>query len=152
MLEIERKYLIDINKWEPKNEGLKIKQGYLSVDKERVVRIRTKGDKAYLTIKGKLQGISRTEMEYEVPVSDAEIMLKMCLNYPIEKTRYLENIGGLLWEIDVFEGENNGLYLAEVELEDENQVIDLPDWIIKEVSYDHRYFNSWLSQNPFSKW
>ncbi|WP_346860245.1 CYTH domain-containing protein [uncultured Draconibacterium sp.] len=152
MLEIERKYLIDLDKWEPKNKGLKIKQGYLSVDKERVVRIRTKKDKAYLTIKGNQQGITRTELEYEVPVSDAETMLRMCLNFPIEKTRYLEKIGGLLWEIDVFEGENSGLYLAEVELEDENQTIELPDWIIKEVSYDHRYFNSWLSQNPFSKW
>lgn len=152
MLEIERKYLIDVEKWQPSDEGLKIVQGYLSVDKERVVRVRTKGEKAFLTIKGNQQGITRTELEYEIPVKDAVVMLEMCLDYPIEKTRYHESDGGMLWEIDVFEGVNSGLYLAEVELENEYQTIELPDWIIKEVSSDHRYFNSWLSQNPFSKW
>jgi len=152
MLEIERKYLIDVEKWQPSDEGFKIVQGYLSVDKERVVRVRTIGEKAFLTIKGNQQGITRTELEYEIPVKDAEVMLEMCLDYPIEKTRYHESFGGMLWEIDVFEGINSGLYLAEVELENENQTFELPEWIIKEVSSDHRYFNSWLSQNPFSKW
>lgn len=152
MLEIERKYLIDVKKWEPKDLGVRIIQGYLSTDKERVVRVRIKGEKAFLTIKGNQKGITRTELEYEIPVPEAKVMLKMCLDFPIEKTRYHETIGGLLWEIDIFDGINKGLYLAEVELENENQIIEIPDWIKEEVSEDHRYFNAWLSENPYSKW
>ncbi len=152
MLEIERKFLVNIEKWKPKDEGVKIIQGYLSTDKERVVRVRTKCEKAFLTIKGNQKGITRTELEYEIPVEEAKVMLEMCLDFPIEKTRYLERFGALLWEIDVFEGANKGLFLAEVELENENQRVKLPDWIKKEVSEDHRYFNSWLSQNPYATW
>ncbi|MCY1722184.1 CYTH domain-containing protein [Prolixibacteraceae bacterium Z1-6] len=152
MLEIERKYLVDVEKWQPTNEGLKIIQGYLSVDKERVVRVRIKGEKAFLTIKGNQQGITRTELEYEIPVNEAQTMLEMCLDYPIEKTRYTQQVAGLLWEIDVFDGANSGLYLAEVELENETQYVELPEWIKEEVSHNHRYFNSWLSQNPFIRW
>jgi adenylate cyclase len=152
MLEIERKFLINPSKWQAKNSGLKIIQGYLSVDKDRVVRVRIKGEKAFLTIKGNPNGITRTELEYEIPLDDAYTMLKMCLDHPIEKTRHLETYGDLLWEIDVFDGENSGLFLAEVELQDENQAIVLPDWVTEEVSTDYRYFNAWLSQNPFSKW
>uniref|UniRef100_UPI003216E372 CYTH domain-containing protein n=1 Tax=uncultured Draconibacterium sp. TaxID=1573823 RepID=UPI003216E372 len=152
MQEIERKFLIDIEKWQPKSEGVKIIQGYLSVDKERVVRVRIQGDKAFLTIKGNQKGITRTEIEYDIPVDDAKVLFKMCLDYPIEKTRYLEKTGNLLWEIDVFEGINSGLFLAEVELESENQPVELPAWIKEEVSHDHRYFNAWLSQNPYTKW
>lgn len=152
MQEIERKYLVDINKWKPTNKGVKIIQGYLSVDKDRVVRVRIKGEKAFLTIKGNQKGIVRTELEYEIPENEAKVMLKMCLDYPVEKTRYLETVGGLLWEIDIFEGLNSGLFLAEVELENENQSVELPGWIISEVSDDHRYYNSCLVENPFSKW
>lgn len=152
MQEIERKFLVDVEKWLPKNSGIKIIQGYLSVDKDRVVRVRVKGEKAFLTVKGNQQGITRTELEYEIPVNEAYILLKMCLDYPIEKTRYHEIFCDLLWEIDIFEGCNAGLFLAEVELENENQNIELPEWIKKEVSDDHRYFNSCLSQNPFSEW
>lgn len=152
MFEIERKFLIDPKKWTPKDDGVKIIQGYLSADKQRVVRVRIKGEKAFLTIKGNPKGITRTEFEYEIPVNEAEVMLKMCLDFPVEKTRFLENIGGLLWEIDVFEGVNKGLFLAEVELENENQLVELPDWVDTEVSEDHRYFNAWLSQNPFTNW
>jgi adenylate cyclase len=152
MFEIERKFLIDPDKWTPKDEGEKITQGYLSTDKERVVRVRTKGEKAFLTVKGNQKGITRTELEYEIPVDEAKIMLEMCLDFPIKKTRYNEMFGGLLWEIDVFDGANKGLFLAEVELKNENQFVELPDWISSEVSNDHRYFNAWLSQNPFSRW
>lgn len=152
MVEIERKFLIKNKNWKPSGTGTKIIQGYLSVEPERVVRVRIANERAFLTIKGKPAGIVRTELEYEIPKNEAEVMLKMCLDFPIEKTRFVETIGNLNWEIDVFEGINNGLVLAEVELMDENQKIDLPEWIGEEVSHDKRYFNSWLSTNPFSNW
>lgn len=152
MVEIERKFLINNKLWKPTGTGTKIKQGYLSVDPERVVRIRVAGEKAYITIKGKPKGIVRTELEFEIPESEAEVLLKMCLDFPIVKTRFKESIGNMIWEIDVFDGENKGLVLAEVELADENQKIDLPNWITDEVSFDSRYYNAWLSGHPFSKW
>lgn len=152
MQEIERKFLVDISKWQPGDKGTKIMQGYLSVDPKRVVRIRIAGNAGFLTIKGISKGISRAEYEYEIPVSEAEALMKLCMENPIVKTRYTEKRNNVLWEIDVFEGVNKGLVLAEVELEHENQVVSLPNWIKEEVSEDFRYFNSWLSQNPFSDW
>ena len=152
MVEIERKFLINTDLWKPKGNGTKIKQGYLSVDPERVVRVRIAGEKAFLTIKGKLSGIVRTELEYKIPKNEAEVLLKMCLNFPIEKTRFKERSGNVTWEIDVFEGGNKGLIVAEVELRAENQSVDLPEWIGDEVSADIRYYNSCLSENPFTKW
>ena len=152
MLEIERKFLVDAEKWSPLSAGEKLIQGYLSVDKERVVRVRVKEEKAFLTIKGQQQGISRTEIEYEIPLEDARILLEMCLDHPIEKTRYKQEIAGKIWEIDVFEGQNKGLLLAEVELNSENEEVEIPEWAGTEVSTDERYFNAWLSKNPFSGW
>ena len=152
MVEIERKFLINTKLWKPKGTGIKIRQGYLSVDPERVVRVRVADENAYITIKGKPKGIVRAELEYEIPKNEAEVLLKMCLDFPIEKTRFKESIGKMTWEIDVFEGENKGLVLAEIELSDENQKFDLPDWIGEEVSLDSRYYNAWLSRNPFSNW
>lgn len=152
MVEIERKFLVDTEKWQPKGVGTAIKQGYLSVEENRVVRVRIAGDFAYITIKGKTTGISRAEFEYEVPENDALILLKMCLNEPVEKTRYTETFENMLWEIDVFEGVNNGLVMAEVELIKENQTVVLPEWVGEEVSTDKRYFNAYLSVNPFKSW
>jgi adenylate cyclase len=152
MVEIERKFLIKTELWQPSAKGVEIKQGYLSVDPERVVRVRVAGEKAFLTIKGKPEGIVRSEHEYEIPKNHADNLLKMCLDFPVEKTRFKEKIGDMVWEIDVFKGENKGLIMAEIELEDENQNVDLPDWIGEEVSSDSRYYNAWLSRNPFSKW
>jgi adenylate cyclase len=152
MFEIERKFLVDQKLWKPAGMGTKLVQGYLSVDPERVVRVRIAGEKAYLTIKGKPAGIVRTELEYEIPKNEAEVLLKMCLNFKVEKTRFKENIENVIWEIDVFEGENEGLVMAEVELDNINQKIDLPEWIGEEVSADSRYYNSQLSKNPFAKW
>ncbi|WP_319509440.1 CYTH domain-containing protein [uncultured Draconibacterium sp.] len=152
MIEIERKFLVDTNKWSPKDDGNPIVQGYLSTDKERVVRVRIKGKKAWLTIKGKTNGISRIEMEYEIPLNEAEILMNLCHDFPIRKKRYVEEIDGMIWEIDVFEDKNNGLVLAEVELSDENQKVKLPNWILTEVSNDHRYFNAWLSEHPYTSW
>ena len=152
MYEIERKFLVNVEKWKPYGKGEKIKQGYLSVDPERVVRVRIFGENAFLTIKGKTVGITRTEMEYKIPLNEAEVLMEMCLDFKIEKTRFVEETGDVIWEIDVFEGINIGLVLAEVELENENQKVDLPVWIEKEVSEDFRFYNSWLSQNPYSTW
>lgn len=152
MVEIERKFLIRKELWEPAGKGVKIKQGYLSVHPERVVRVRIAGEKAYLTIKGKPTGFARPEFEYQIPVNEAEVLLKMCLDFPVEKIRFKEKKDDLTWEIDVFSGVNSGLIIAEVELISEDQKIDLPDWIGEEVSNDYRYYNSWLSGNPYSKW
>lgn len=152
MVEIEKKFLVKEDIFPRTNRAVIMKQGYLSVDEERVVRVRIEGDRAWLTIKGRMTGISRPEFEYEIPVADADQLLKLCLNSPIEKIRHriLEN--GILWEVDEFFGLNKGLILAEVELENEDQEIMLPGWIDKEVTHDHRYYNSWLSAKPYSLW
>jgi len=152
MVEIERKFLVNTELWKPLGNGSKIKQGYLSVDPDRVVRVRIADDKAYITIKGKPKGIVRTELEYKIPLNEAEVMLKMCIDFPVEKTRFKEIVGNLMWEIDIFEGKNHGLVLAEIELTDENQKFDLPEWAGDEVSFDSRYYNSFLSKNPFKTW
>ena len=152
MLEIERKYLIDKTKWRPSSHGEKIVQGYLSTNKERVVRVRIKGKMAYLTIKGNTQGITRAEFEYEIPVNEAFALLELCKYHPVEKVRYTEEHLGKRWEIDVFGGLNVGLVLAEIELQDEKETLELPHWIKEEVSSDKRYFNARLSQHPYSKW
>jgi len=152
MLEIERKFLVQRDKWQPNDSGKKIKQGYLLADAERTVRVRLAGAHAFLTIKGKSVGISRTELEYEIPIADAEILFQLCVDTYIEKTRYYERHGELTWEIDVFEGQNKGLVMAEVELKSEDQPVELPEWAGEEVSGDYRYFNGWLSKHPFSSW
>ncbi|MCG6189220.1 CYTH domain-containing protein [Maribellus maritimus] len=152
MVEIERKFLVTAEGWQPGGEGQKLVQGYLSIDPERTVRVRIVGEKSFLTVKGKTTGITRTELEYEIPLKEGVILLEMCLNFPVEKSRFKETIGGLLWEIDVFEGANKGLILAEVELLSERQKIDIPAWVEKEVSGDIRFYNSYLSSNPFSTW
>lgn len=152
MKEIERKYLIKEDKYIPTGKGIMIKQGYLSVDAGRVVRVRVADKKGFITIKGKMEGITRDEFEYEIPKKEAEKMLGMCLNNAIEKIRYIENFNGMTWEIDVFEKDNKGLVLAEIELESEDQRFDLPIWIKKEVTHDKRYYNSWLSVKPFKTW
>ena len=151
--EIERKFLIKPNAWKPQTAGTKIRQGYLSVIKERVVRVRTKDAKAFLTIKGVTRGISREEFEYDIPVEDADLLLtNLCEQPLIEKIRYKEDHNGHTWEIDVFFGENEGLIVAEVELTAENETLQLPSWVGEEVSSDQRYYNSNLIQNPYRKW
>lgn len=152
MVEIERKYLVDSQKWQPSGKGTQIKQGYLLAGAQKTVRARIKGSHAYLTIKGEPEGIKRTELEYEIPLKDADILLKMIDGFPVEKTRYIEKKGDFTWEIDVFEGKNEGLVLAEVELENENQQPELPEWVKNEVSENEMYFNYYLSKNPFSTW
>jgi len=152
MVEIEKKFLVKQDIFPRTSHSTVMKQGYLSVDKERVVRVRIEGDKAWLTIKGKMQGISRPEFEYEIPTTDAEQLLKLCMFNPVEKIRHRIEANGQLWEVDEFIGLNKGLILAEIELDDENQSFTLPEWIGEEVTHDHRYYNSWLAANPYTTW
>jgi adenylate cyclase len=151
--EIERKFLVKPRKWSELGPGLKIRQGYLSTARERTVRVRTYGDRGYLTIKGTTSGISRDEYEYEIPFADAtEILDHLCLQPLIEKTRYRIPFKGHTFELDEFIGVNRGLTVAEVELKSADEKIELPDWIDRDVSGDPRYFNSNLAQKPFSTW
>lgn len=150
-VEIERKFLVKEG-WQPKNAGVRIAQGYLCAVPERTVRVRIKGAKGYLTVKGRNEGIRRAEFEYEIPVTDAEAMLKFCEQPPVEKTRYLEEYEGHTWEIDIFEGANDGLRVAEIELPSEGTLFAKPAWAGAEVSGDARYYNSSLSLHPYQQW
>lgn len=151
--EIERKYLVLEETWRSRAVGMVFRQGYLSTVKERTVRVRVVGDLGYLTVKGLTVGSVRTEFEYQVPITDAEQMLdELCEQPLIEKTRYVIEENGLTWEIDEFAGANEGLIVAEVELGDESQQVDPPDWVGEEVTNDARYFNANLIAHPFSEW
>lgn len=151
--EIERKYLVLDETWRSRAVGMVFRQGYLSTVKERTVRVRVVGDLGYLTVKGLTVGSVRTEFEYKVPIADAEQMLdELCEQPLIEKTRYVIEENGLTWEIDEFAGANEGLTVAEVELGDESQQVDPPDWVGEEVTNDARYFNANLIAHPFSEW
>ena len=151
--EIERKFLVTENSWRSLAAGVKYRQGYLNSAKERTVRVRTIDDKGFLTIKGITTGASRAEYEYEIPVGDADALLDdLCEKPLIEKNRYKINFEGFVWEVDEFFGENQGLIVAEVELESEDQAFEKPGWIGEEVTGDPKYFNSNLINNPYLKW
>ena len=155
MIEIERKYLVTSLAF--KEEAFthnEIAQGYLNSDPERTVRIRIKGEKGYITIKGISNegGTSRMEWEQEIPVEEAKSLLQLCEKGAIEKTRYEVQSGKHIIEIDVFHGDNDGLIMAEIELESEHETIKKPIWLGKEVTGDERYYNAYLSQHPFKKW
>jgi CYTH domain-containing protein len=151
--EIERKFLVKGDVWKSLAKGTRYRQGYLNSVKERTVRVRTVGDKGFLTIKGITTGASRAEYEYPVPVSDAEAMLNdLCEKPLIEKNRYKIEDRNLTWEVDEFFGENRGLIVAEVELESEDQSFEKPGWVGEEVTGDPRYFNANLIKHPFTKW
>jgi adenylate cyclase len=149
--EIERKFLVTGTEWR-QGDSVRLCQGYLSRAKERTVRVRLAGEKAFLTIKGISKGASRAEFEYEIPVSDAEQLMKLCDGPLIEKVRHVVAYKGLKWDVDEFFGENAGLVVAEVELEREDQPFEKPDWLGQEVTYDPRYFNSSLATNPYRTW
>lgn len=152
-VEIERKFLLVNSDWKKTSDkGTAIQQGYLNSNPERTTRVRVKGTKGFLTVKGKSEGTKRLEFEYEIPLADAKELLALCEKPIIEKVRYEVHLNDAIWEIDEFEGENMGLIIAEVELENENQHVTLPSWIGKEVSDEKKYFNSALIKNPFSKW
>lgn len=152
--EIERKFLVQGDFKGLSDSSLRIKQGYLSSVPDRIVRIRIYGDKAFITIKGitNTAGISRYEWEKEIDVSEANELLKLCEPGIIDKTRYLIKTGTNTFEVDEFYGANEGLVVAEIELVEENQQFEKPDWLGEEVTGDRRYFNSRLVKTPFSMW
>jgi adenylate cyclase len=150
--EIERKFLVDTLRWQPAGAGVVFRQGYLSSHPERTVRVRISGDAAKLTIKGLTAGISRLELEYEIPLADAEQLLALCERPLIDKVRHAEQHGGKTWEIDVFHGENEGLVIAELELASEDEPFTAPPWAIEEVSHDPRYYNASLVKAPYRTW
>jgi adenylate cyclase len=152
-VEIERKFLVKDDSWKISAKGTKYIQGYLSKEKDSTIRIRIAGDEAFITIKSKVVGFSRQEYEYEIPISDAkDILDRMCFKPLIIKTRYQIKYQGNTWEVDVFDGDNEGLILAEIELSSETQNFEKPSWIGEEVTGDIRYYNSNLVNNPYKNW
>ncbi|MGO4817334.1 CYTH domain-containing protein [Flavobacterium sp. W22_SRS_FP1] len=155
MIEIERKFLV-------KNHSFKttafsqnrIAQGYLSSVAERTVRVRIKGDKGYLTIKGitNKTGMSRFEWEKEIPIDEAKSLLLLCEKGTIDKTRYEVKVGQHIYEVDEFYGDNEGLIIAEIELQSEGEDYEKPSWLGQEVTNDKRYYNSTLSASPYTSW
>jgi CYTH domain-containing protein len=152
--EIERKFLVRRDVWRADSaRGTAYRQGYLSDDPARTVRVRLAGAKATLTIKGVTRGIERAEFEYEIPPEDAVVLLEtLCIRPLIEKTRYRLDHGGRTWEVDVFAGDNAGLIVAEIELPSADAQLELPPWVGAEVSDDARYFNSNLAKHPYTTW
>ncbi len=152
-LEIERKFLLKNSDWEKLiDEKITIRQGYLNSDIERTVRVRITNKSAFLTIKSKTQNTTRQEFEYAIPFEDGESLLKLCEAPLIEKTRFIVKYQGRVWEVDRFEGDNKGLEIAEIELENEDENVELPEWIDEEVSHDVRFYNSSLIKNPYKNW
>lgn len=151
--EIERKFLLADASFLADLQGTHIKQGYIPGRERSAVRIRVRGERAYLTLKGATHGIERSEYEYEIPLMDArEIMEEFCAPPFIEKMRYEVEFAGNTWEVDVFYGDNEGLLLAEIELESAGQTFARPPWLGREVSEDRRYYNASLTRNPYKKW
>ena len=152
-VEIERKFLVDETLLPQLTDGHTIKQGYIQTADRNTVRVRVSDDKAFLTLKSSSTGATRLEFEYPVPLEDAEQMLEnLCQKPFIDKKRYLIDHQGHTWELDIFEGENKGLIVAEVELQSEDETFALPEWIEKEVTEDKRYANSNLIANPYVNW
>ncbi|MDO5969367.1 CYTH domain-containing protein [Flavivirga aquimarina] len=155
MVEIERKFLVNSNAYkEASYKGTRIIQGFLNTHKERTVRIRLKGDVGYITVKGlsSSNGLSRFEWEKEINVKEAESLLKLCESGVIEKMRYEVRIKNHTFEVDEFFGDNEGLILAEIELDNENEAFEKPHWLGEEVTGNIKYYNSQLSKQPFSTW
>ncbi len=150
--EIERRFRLKNDDWRGLVEGEWLKQGYLSVERERTVRVRVKGTQAWLTLKSNISNVSRHEFEYEIPLADAETILATMCPMLVEKKRYRIAIGPHLWEVDEFFGNNAGLVLAEVELASEDEAYTAPAWLGEEVTEDPRYTNSYLSQHAWPSW
>lgn len=152
-IEIERKFLVIGDDWRHGAVGTEYRQGYLCADHDRTVRVRVAGDQACITIKGGSRGISRMEFEYAIPVDEAMILLvELCEQPVIEKIRYPIEYRGFVWEVDEFLGDNAGLVVAEIELEEVEQAFEKPPWIGAEVSAERRYSNAALARSPFSGW
>lgn len=155
MIEIERKFLVKSNDF--KSQAFiqdRIAQGYLNSNPERTVRVRIKGEKGFLTIKGKgnESGMTRFEWEKEIPVEEALLLLNLCEGGKIDKIRFEIKVGNHTFEVDKFFGENEGLIIAEIELSSENESFEKPNWLGEEVTNDERYYNAYLSRNPYKNW
>jgi adenylate cyclase len=152
-VEIERKFLLAGDGWRALGQPVLLRQGYLSSDPGRVVRVRVEGDQACMTIKGRSVGATRGEWEYPIPLADAnELLERLCQQPLVEKFRSKIEFAGNLWEVDEFLGVNQGLVLAEIELASEDQPFEKPEWIGADVTHDQRYFNSNLVRHPYSSW
>lgn len=152
--EIERKYLVDIETWNKleKPPGTQFRQGYLLTDPDKTIRVRVTDTKGYLTIKGISEGASRLEFEYEIPVEEARELLDKFSISELSKIRYTIVYKNKTWEVDEFLGDNAGLFVAEIELQSEDEVFDLPEWVTREVTEDKKYYNSNLTINPYKNW
>lgn len=150
--EIERKFLLRSDIWRPTDTGTQIRQGYLRADERCAVRVRVADRRASITIKASQTTLTRHEFEYEIPRSDAEAMLASLCGPLVEKTRYHEAVQSHVWEIDIFQGDNEGLAIAELEVASETEAFASPPWLGAEVSDDPRYYNSNLAKFPYTKW
>jgi adenylate cyclase len=150
--EIERKFLVRDLHALAGMDGIAYRQGYLSTEADRTVRVRRAGAHAFITVKGRSHGATRAEFEYEIPVADADAMLGLCIPPIIEKVRHRIEHSGRVWEVDVFGGVNEGLVVAEVELPSADAEVALPPWVGDEVTDDPRYFNANLIAHPFRDW
>ena len=152
-IEIERRFLVVDDSWRGQTSGILYRQGYLYFKEDGVLRIRIAGENGFITVKVRENDLSTLEYEYEIPKEDAEDMLaRLCEHTPVEKIRYRISYAGLIWEVDEFRGANEGLVVAEIELEDEKQKFDLPPWMGKEITSLKKYLNAYLYKNPFNNW
>ncbi len=153
-VEIERKFLVDHEKWQAlvMPDAMHFRQGYIFSDEKKTIRIRVTDTEAFITIKGTTSGFSRSEFEYTIPTADGIQLLDNFAVSELEKYRYNINYAGKLWEVDEFLGDNKGLLMAEIELDSEDEKFELPPWVAIEVTGDKRYYNSFLSVNPFKSW
>ena len=153
-IEIERKFLVDKEKWQQleKPVPMHLRQGYIFSDENKTIRIRVADDQAFITIKGSTTGMSRSEFEYTIPADEGIQLLDSFAVSELEKYRYNITFAGKLWEVDVFLGDNQGLLVAEIELDSEDEEFELPVWVTTEVTGDKRYYNSKLSTHPFKNW
>ncbi|MFM8683701.1 MAG: CYTH domain-containing protein [Chthoniobacterales bacterium] len=151
--EIERKFLIRDESWRATAaDSRRLRQGYLAIDGQTTVRVRTDGEEAWVTIKGPQVGLARAEFEYRIPCEDAEGLLGLCRGRVVEKVRYRVPFGRHVWEIDEFSGANAGLVVAEIELDRADEPFERPEWLGDEVSSDPRYLNANLSSKPYGSW
>ena len=143
---------MDLKHWPNNVKGVLYYQGYLASTNKGIFRVRIKGDASLITVKSSGIGLSRDEFEYEIPLDEAQALLNLCQNDIIKKTRYKVSAHGKQWEVDKFHCKNKGLWLAEVELESEDEIVTLPRWVIKEVTGNEHYYNAYISKHPFGEW
>ncbi|AUH52969.1 adenylate cyclase [Chromobacterium sp. ATCC 53434] len=151
-LEIERRFVVSGDGWRGLAPAVQYRQGYLSVEKERTVRVRVVGEQAWLTLKGHISNVSRHEFEYAIPLADAQTIMDAMCPMVVDKLRHRIEHQGFVWEVDEFFGENAGLVLAEIELPAEDTPFAKPQWIGEEVTEDGRYTNAYLSKKPYRSW